>query len=406
MESDSQCDPLFPVKGKVRLCVVRGKGSFLYSDFGQKILDLYTGHGVALLGHGHPAYIRGLKSQISRLVFASTLAEFPDREKAARVLLDSCGADFCRVFFVNSGAEANEVAFKIARKATGKQGIVAFEGGFHGRTWAALSACGLPAYRGRWNLDPSVQVLPWDNPAVLESLDFSRMAAIILEPIQGLAGIRTASRAFYETVTRVSREHGAVLISDEVQAGLGRTGKFASSEHFGLSPGIITLAKGLANGLPAGAVVVHRDLEGTLEPGDHGNTFGGGPLVMKAVLLTLEAIHSRNLMAKADTLGRYLGKQLAAVPSVEEVRGKGLFIGFRTPFKGVAVRDALLEKGAWVGLSEDPAVLRLLPPLTLKRAEAKWFVACLRETLEDLQRKEAPGQAVAPPAGTSIGAAR
>jgi acetylornithine/N-succinyldiaminopimelate aminotransferase len=383
MDSDEQA-LMFPVKGKLGLTVSRGKGSYLYSSTGKRLLDFYTGHGVALLGHGDPEFCGAIESQVWRLVCASTLAGLKERGRAARLLLEFCGPAYGRVFFVNFGAEANEVAIKAARKATGRRRVIAFEGGFHGRTHATLSACGLAAYRGTIFPEASFEILPWGDGSALRSQKRKDVAAVLFEPIQGLAGVREAPPDFYRALSEFCEDTGAVMIADEVQSGLGRTGKFLACAHFGLTPHLVTLAKGLGNGVPVAATVVRHDLAESLSPGDHGSTFGGGPLAMTAVSATLRILRRRGLLNRAESLGARLRERLAKIAGVSEVRGRGLFIGFKTVFPAVRVRDALLTNGVWVGLSEDPAVLRLLPPLTLSEGEADLFLRRLGQTLKRL----------------------
>jgi acetylornithine/succinyldiaminopimelate/putrescine aminotransferase len=378
---------MFPIKGKLGLTVTRGKGSYLYTSSGQRILDFYTGHGVALLGHGEHEFARALKAQVSRLVFVSTLADHPDRAEAARLLLQFCGPAYSRVFFVNSGAEANEVALKVARKATGRSRVIAFEGGFHGRTHATLSASGLHIYRKTIAPDPSFVILPWGDAGALLAEEPHDVAALLFEPIQGLAGIREAPALFYEALKTYSAATGALLIADEVQSGLGRTGRFLASAHFGLQPHLVTLAKGLGNGVPVAATVARADIAECIAPGDHGSTFGGGPLAMAAVCATLNILRRRDLVARAAHLGEALRDQLATPAAVTEVRGRGLFVAFRTHFSAVKVRDALLNDGVWVGLSEDPEIVRLLPPLTLQEKEIHGFIRGLKRALKALRNE-------------------
>ncbi|MHA2641744.1 MAG: aspartate aminotransferase family protein [bacterium JZ-2024 1] len=377
---------MFPVQGKLGLTVTRGKGSYLYTSDGQRILDFYTGHGVTLLGHADRDIARSLRAQISRLLFVSILAHHPARAESSGLLLNLCGPDYARVFFVNSGAEANEVAFKVARKATRRNRIIAFEGAFHGRTHSTLSASGLPAYRGTITPDPSFILLPWDDPASLQSWNDPDIAGVVFEPIQGLAGVREASPAFYAAIAKFCETTGALMIADEVQSGLGRTGQFLACHHFGLRPHLVTLAKGLGNGIPVGAVIARNDIVHTVAPGDHGSTFGGGPLAMTAVHATLSTLRDRDLLTNAKIMGQKLRDLVAHIPGVTEVRGRGLFIGFKTLYPSAHLRDALLKNGVWVGLSEDPSVIRLLPPLTVQNREIKRFASILRRTMREVRK--------------------
>lgn len=372
---------------KMPIVAERGSGVWLYAADGQKYLDLYGGHAVAGTGHSHPHVVAALREQADKLLFYSNLVYSAARARAAEKLASIAPAPLAKIFFCNSGTEANENAMRMARFATGRENIITFSGGFHGRTADAISATFLGKYRalGKPNVPGHVAAEFGDLESVRQLADDS-IAAIMLEPIQSMAGVKMAAPEFYEELRRLCDERGIVLIYDEVQTGVGRTGEwfFAGSEAgAGVVPDIITLAKALGSGIPVGACLVSETIAAHIKENDLGTTFGGGMMAMAAVLATLEAIENDGMLANVKSVEAHLRESLASICGVIEVSGKGFLLGLRCKEKAAEVHRALLERRIITGTSSDPNVLRLLPPLCLEKAEVDLFVNALREVLPD-----------------------
>lgn len=345
--------------------VVAGRGEYLRDAEGRRYLDFYGGHCVALTGHCHPAVVAAVAAQAGELLFYSAAARLPVRDAAARELVAFAGAGMASVFFCNSGAESNENALKAAVRLTGRTGLVAFDGGFHGRTLLALSATAAPALqRGYEELLAPCTFLPFGDFAALACADLSAAAAVIVEPIQSMAGVRTAPPEWFAALREKCTRAGALLIFDEVQTGCGRLGAPFAARLYDVAPDLITCAKGMASGVPMGAVLMSAAVAGALHEGDLGSTFGGGPLACAALRATLEVIARENLMAHAAAMAARIREGLRA-GVVREVRGAGLLLGLDAGTQAAALKAFLLERGILVGGSNDPAVLRLMPPLTL-----------------------------------------
>lgn len=361
---------------KFPFVVERGEDVWVTTSTGERYLDLYGGHAVVSTGHSHPRIVRAISDQASRLIFYSNLVYNDTRARAARKLVDIANPLHTKTFFCNSGTEANENAIKIARKLTERDKVISFEGSFHGRTPGSLAATGLAKYREGISpmLDGHVYA-PFDDIAAIERLIDDKTAAVILEPIQSMGGVRLASAEFYRALRRLCDRANAMLIYDEVQTGMGRTGEFFFAGRYDVVPDMVTLAKGIASGVPMGAVLVTEDIAGEIKISDLGTTFGGGPLACAALEATIEVIHDEGLLDNVRVNSAYLYNQLAQLTTVEEVRGLGYLVGIR--FKGDSARpyqQALLERKIITGLADDASVLRLLPPLTLKRAEIDLFL--------------------------------
>lgn len=401
-----------PAYAKLPLVIERGEGCWVYTADGERYLDLYGGHAVASTGHCHPRLVARLKAQAETLVFYSNITYNSTRARAAARLCDKAPYGFHSVFFVNSGAEANENALKLARQVTGRNEIISFEGGFHGRTWLAFQAS-LKKVDGSWRTEPrdsygrlpvsfdsrpatgvnqagggpssplddhpSFTILPFDDVGAVRRAVTHRTAAVIVEPIQSLAGVRMAPAEFYQALRQVCDETGAVLIYDEVQTGCGRTGDFFFAPRFGVVPDIITVAKGIASGVPMGAVLVRDALARQVKIGDLGSTFGGGPLACAALEETLAIIEDEHLLDNVKQTSSYLIEQLRGLPLISEIRGVGFLLGLKLPVPARVVRDRLLQRKIITGLSDDDHVLRLLPPLTLAPAEGDYFIEVFRD---------------------------
>ena len=370
---------------KMPIVADRGEGVWIYTNAGDRYLDLYGGHAVAGTGHSHPRIVAALRDQAGKLLFYSNLVYSEARARAAEKLATIAPASLSKVFFCNSGTEANENAMRMARMATGRDNVITFLGGFHGRTADAISATFLGKYRelGKPNVPGHIAAEFGDLDAVRKLADES-VAAIMLEPIQSMAGVRMAAPNYYRGLRELCDERGIILIYDEVQTGIGRTGEwfFAGSEAgAGVVPDIITLAKALGSGIPVGACLVSEKIATHIKENDLGTTFGGGMMAMAAVTATLEAIEKDRMLANVKTVEGHLRASLASVPGVLEVSGQGFLLGLRFVQKAAEIHKSLLERQIITGTSSDPHVLRLLPPLCLQKDEVDLFVEALHEIL-------------------------
>jgi acetylornithine/N-succinyldiaminopimelate aminotransferase len=374
---------LLPVYAQFPVIPVRGRGSWLIDENGAEWLDAYGGHAVAATGHCHPAVVRAVTEQAAELLFYSTAVRHPVREALAEKLVDLCPDLLTRVFLCNSGAEANENALHLARRHTGRQAIVSVSGGWHGRTAATLACTDGTRYEeaARRSGIPLSRKVPFNDVTALESTLDRTVAAVIVEPVQGFSGARDCSREFLHAARRACSEHGALLIFDEVQCGVGRCGAFTAAESFGITPDVLTLAKGLAAGLPIGAVLATDDIATSLTVGDLGSTFGGGPLPCAAALANLGIIEDEHLIQNALEVGRYLTDG-ALHAKVQRVSGKGLLLGLHLGRPAAEVQRALFEHRILTGTSTDPEVLRLLPPLSFSHDEADILLRGLEDVLQ------------------------
>lgn len=371
-----------PVYAQMPLTAVSGHGSWLVDDKGEEWLDAYGGHAVASTGHCHPHVVEAIQRQAATLIFYSTAVPHPLREELAERIAAQCPGDLSKVFFCNSGAEANENALGLARKMTGRQQIVSVAGGWHGRTAACLAVTDGAKYEEgarRAGMPLSIKV-PFNDAAAMERMVDSTTAAVIVEPVQGLTGARDCSEEFLQAARRACTRAGAALIFDEVQIGVGRSGSFTAAEAFGVTPDIITMAKGLASGFPIGAMVATSALTNTLRIGDLGSTFGGGPVACAAALATLEVIEREDLLANVRQVSGHL-RNGAARLGVTDVRGRGLLLGLQMPRPAAEVQRALFQEKVLVGTASDPATVRLLPPLTFSTGEANLLLGALHRVL-------------------------
>jgi acetylornithine aminotransferase/acetylornithine/N-succinyldiaminopimelate aminotransferase len=372
---------------KMSLAAERGRGAWIYTSEGERYLDLYGGHAVAATGHCHPHVVAAISAQAERLLFYSNLVYSQMRARAAEKLIAIAPPSITKAFFCNSGTEANENAMRMARMATGREKVITFSGGFHGRTADAISATFLGRYRelGRPNVPGHVRAEFGDIESV-RCLADETVAAIMLEPIQSMAGVRVAAPQFYRQLRELATERGIMLVYDEVQTGIGRTGEWffaGTSAGDMVVPDIITLAKALGSGVPVGACLVNERVACAIRENDLGTTFGGGMLAMAAVNATLEAIEIDRMLDNVRAVEGHLRERLEGVPQVVRVRGLGLLLGVELRGKAAPVHQALLERRIITGTSSDPHVLRLLPPLCLKREEADMFVETLKEVGPD-----------------------
>ena len=366
---------LLPTYPPFPFTIASGRGERIWDTEGNSYLDLYGGHCVCVTGHCHPTVVAAIQAQASCLVFYSTAGRLEVRERAAEALVRFAGRKATSVFFVNSGAEANENALKIARRATGRKRFVSFIGGWHGRSILGLSVTDDPKIRaGYEDLLAPAEMLPWNDLAALDAADFSDVAAVILEPVQSMAGIVMASKPFLQALRRKCDASGTVLIFDEIQTGFGRLGTPFASGYFDVDPDITTVAKGIASGVPMGAVILNERLATGIKPGDLGSTFGGGPIACAALLATLEVIQKEDLAARAKAAEEKIRLGLAG-SVVTSVSGAGLLIGLHVGEHAASLKKRLLDDRILVGGSHNPEVLRLLPPLTLSDEGISEFLA-------------------------------
>jgi acetylornithine/N-succinyldiaminopimelate aminotransferase len=365
---------LLPVYPPVPVTFVEGDGLWLTDDEGRRYLDFAAGIAVVGLGHRHPAPLEAAHAQLDRLWHASNLFGTDPATMLAERLSKRFGG--AQAFLCNSGAEAIEAALKYARKATGKPGVVALEGSFHGRTLGALSATGQAAKRTAF--EPLVPNVRFVQPSDVESLEAAvgdDTGLVLLEPIQGEGGVRPLVSDFL----RAARDADALLCFDEIQTGVGRTGTFFAFEQLGVRPDLVTLAKGLANGLPIGCLLVADEAAGAFAPGDHGSTFGGNPVTCAAACAVTDAVDDA-LLANVRAQGLRLQKGLAGLPGITEVRGAGLLVGADTEQPAAEVVTAALERGLVV-LTAGEHVLRLVPPLVVGPDEVDHALTILEEVL-------------------------
>src|ERR1700682_5302257 len=363
---------------KMPVVAERGEGVWIFTSGGDRFLDLYGGHAVAGTGHCHPHVVKAIREQTEKLLFYSNLVYSEARARAAEKLVSVAPDLLKKVFFCNSGTEANENAMRMARMSTGREKTSACSGGFHGRTADAISATFLGRYReiGKPNVPGHLPAEFGDIDSVRAVADES-VAAIMLEPIQSMAGVRMAEPSFYRALRELCDERGIVLIYDEVQTGVGRTGAwfFAGSDAGDrVVPDVISLAKALGSGIPVGACLVTKEIASHIKENDLGTTFGGGMIAMAAVTATLEAIENDGMLANVKELEAYLRGGLEEVEQIVSVRGLGFLLGLEFADQAKPIHEALLQQKIITGTSSDANVLRLLPPLCLKRAEVDLFI--------------------------------
>jgi acetylornithine/succinyldiaminopimelate/putrescine aminotransferase len=359
---------------------VRGVGVYLENAAGRRILDLYGGHAVAALGYGHRDLSETLARQSRDLVFQTNALPLKVRDEAAEKLAAFGPPGLGRVFFVNSGAEANENALRLAFKVTGRSKIVAMEGSFHGRTAAAAAVTwgAAKTWYGFPRTPFDVQFVPRNDAKALAAAVDSSTAAVIVEPVQGLAGAFDFAPDFLHAIRAACDKAGALYIIDEVQTGMGRLGAPFGAQLYNVRPDLLTVAKGLGGGFPCGAVLMPNSIAADLKPGALGTTFGGGPVACAAIKTVIEVIERDKLLANVREVSATI-RATCKVGPVESIQGQGFLLGLRTRPKAAAVRDALLARDILAGTSADPHVLRLLPPLILSTEHVQRLSAALKE---------------------------
>ncbi|HEY6395231.1 MAG TPA: acetylornithine transaminase [Candidatus Binataceae bacterium] len=380
---------LVDIYGCLPLAFVRGQGSYLFDADGNRYLDFFCGLAVTSLGHGHPRVVCAIKEQAEKLTHVSNVFHTEPMARLAQRLADKLGD--ARVFLGNSGAEANEAAIKLARRwghggGNGRFEILAALGSFHGRTLATLSATGQEKYhQGFLPLVPGFRLMPFDDLAAIERSVHDETVAIMLEPIQGEGGVVVPRNDYLKRVRDFCDRRNLLLILDEVQVGVGRTGRFFAFEHAGIRPDIVTLAKALGGGIPIGAMIARREVASSFTPGSHGTTFGGNPVACAAALAVLEAIDQEGMLRNAAEMGAYMAGRLREMAKsnnrIAEVRGLGMIIGVALEHEARPVVDACLMERLLVNGTAGN-VLRLLPPLNLSREEADAGLAIIENALK------------------------
>ncbi len=375
---------LFEVYSRFPLEIIKAKDCLLWDQNGKQYLDFYGGHAVISIGHGHAHYQELITKQLSLIGFYSNSVQNPLQERLAELLGKVSGYTDYELFLCNSGAEANENAFKIASFFTGKKKFIAFKGAFHGRTSAAVAATDDFSIVAPVNESENFIFCEFNNPTMFSKLVEQykdSLAGVIIEGIQGIGGIHFPSSAILETLAALSEKHGFLTILDEVQSGYARSGRFFAHQYSAIEPDLITIAKGMGNGFPVGGVLIHPRIPSKKKM--LGTTFGGNYLACAASIAVLEVIEKENLAKNAEVLGSYLLEELGKIPQIKQARGKGLMIGidFEGPASEIA-QKLRVEHGILVGSASNPHTMRLLPPLTISKEQVDQLLYALKQILE------------------------
>jgi len=365
--------------------IVKAHGSYVWDDKGNKYLDMYGGHAVISIGHTHPHWVQKIKDQLDKIAFYSNSIKIPLQQELADKLGDVSGKNNYQLFLCNSGAEANENALKLASFHNGRKKIIAFTKAFHGRTSLAVAATDNPSIVAPVNKTENVVFLPFNDEDSLKDYfekHGEEICAVIIEGIQGVGGIRVASKSFLQLIRNLCTKYGSVFIADSVQCGYGRTGKFYSHDHAGVNADIYSMAKGMGNGFPIGAISISPEIA----PKHFmlGTTFGGSHLACAAAIAVLEVIEKENLVSNAEKIGSYLLTEIEKIPQLKNVRGKGLMIGFDVPDELSDLKKNLLQKHKIFTGAAKPNVIRLLPSLALNKNDADKFLKALKEEVSFL----------------------
>lgn len=376
---------LFDVYPVNDITIVKGEGFYVWDEKGEKYLDFYGGHAVISIGHTHPHYVKAIETQLSKIGFYSNSIHIPLQKELAEKLGRISGKEDYNLFLCNSGAEANENALKLASFHTRRKKIVAFSKAFHGRTSLAVAATDNKSITAPVNETDDIAFLPFnDVDALLSHFEKhgNEIAAVITEGIQGVGGINVASTEFLKTIREVCDTYGAVYIADSVQCGYGRSGKFFSHDHAGVNADIYTMAKGMGNGFPIGAIAIASHIKA--KHGMLGTTFGGNHLACAAAIAVLDVIESENLIEQAENTGNYIMSQLKEIKELENVRGKGLMIGFDVPEQYKDLRKNLLLKHRIFTGEAKPNVVRLLPALNIGNEEITYLLDAIKTEIQNL----------------------
>ncbi len=382
---------VLPTYAKFPFLLIKGEGSRIFDQDGRSYLDLYGGHAVCVLGHSHPALTEAISKQASELIFYSNVCHHPARASAAEQIVTHSYPSMRQVYFCNSGAEANETALKIARKATGRSRVISMNDSFHGRTIGPLSVCGRDKLRSDFpdNLDHLTDFVPFGDMDAIRALKAEDTAAIILEPIQSMAGVFKATPEYYKELREYSTANGITLIFDEVQTAPGRTGKwfFGQAEDIQVEPDLVTSAKGIGGGFPVGVVIANEKISQTVVSGDHGSTFGGGPLAMACVDATFKTLESEGHLESVQSLSQKVEQELKSYQGgglITDVRVEGYLIGVQVSIEAREITKRLREKGILAGSSYRPDTFRLLPPLTVSENEWEEFFKAFGEITQEI----------------------
>ena len=383
MLTETAGDALLPVYATFPLRAASGHGSWLVDEAGNEWLDAYGGHAVASCGHSHPDVVAAIADQAAKLIFYSTAVPHAGREQLAETLVRLSPEPLGKVFFCNSGAEANENQLNLARRKTGRMQVVTMRGGWHGRTAATLACTDGERYEAgaRRAGVPLSRKVAFNDIAALEAAMDDTIAAILLEPVQGFSGARTVTDEFINAARALCDTYAAKLLFDEVQCGVGRTGTFTAAEQFGVVPDAIAIAKGLAAGLPIGAVIAVPSLVDDIKIGDLGSTFGGGPVPCAAALANIAVIEREDLLSNVRDVSARIISEARGLPHVTQVHGRGFLLGLELDRPAADVQKALWSHRVLTGTSTDPRTLRLLPPLSFADDEATLLLAALRAVL-------------------------
>ena len=377
---------LFDVYPINDIAIVKAKGSYVWDDKGEQYLDLYGGHAVISIGHTHPHWVKLLEEQIEKISFYSNSVKIPQQQLLAEKLGKISGKTDYQLFLCNSGAEANENAIKQASFHNGRKKVVAFSKSFHGRTSLAVSVTDNKNYIAPVNETDNVIFLPFNDEDALEACfekNGKDISSVIIEGIQGVGGINVANESFLKKIRSLCDKHGAVYIADSVQCGFGRSGKFFSHDFAGVNADMYTMAKGMGNGFPVAGVIIAPHIKP--KHFQLGTTFGGNHLACTAALAVLDIIEEEKLMGNAVMVGKYLRDELSAIPQLENVRGRGLMIGFDVPGELKDLRKNLLWNQKTFTGESKPNTIRLLPSLALKRRDAEAFIEALKEEIAVLE---------------------
>ena len=372
---------LFDVYPLFDVTLEKAKGIHVYDDNNQQYLDLYGGHAVISIGHGHPNYINELKGQMDKIGFYSNSVQNPVQERLAKDLIELSSCKDYQLFMCNSGAEANENALKLASFHTGKKKVVAFKNGFHGRTSAAVAATDNPKIIAPINAQQDVELVELGDTKGLENiLKQGDVCAVIIEFIQGVGGLDQGTAAFFEATDTLCKTYGACLIADEVQAGFGRSGQFFAFQNYKVTPEIISMAKGMGNGFPVGGVLIHPNIKASY--GLLGTTFGGNHLACAATLAVIETLKEEKLMHHALQMETYFRNQAQNLKGLKAIKGRGLMLGLEFDFPIATLRKRLIfEHHIFTGSAKNPNVIRILPPLNIQKTHIEQLVNALQTLL-------------------------
>ncbi|XRE44500.1 N-succinylornithine aminotransferase [Tenacibaculum discolor] len=372
---------LFNVYPLFDITPVTANDVYVYDDKGTEYLDLYGGHAVISIGHSHPTYVKNISEQVSKLGFYSNAIQNPLQVELASQLENISGCKDYQLFLCNSGAEANENALKLASFHTGKQKVIAFKNSFHGRTSAAVAVTDNPKIVAPINAQQEVIFLEFEDLVGVEkALQDNNVCAIIIETIQGIGGLDEASTTFYLRLEKLCQQYNTLLITDEIQCGFGRTGDFFAFQKHGITPHIISMAKGMGNGFPVGGILIHPSIEASY--GLLGTTFGGNHLACAASLAVIETIKKEQLMENAQQIAKYFMEQATSIPQIKTVKGRGLMLGLEFDFPIAELRKNLIFKHhIFTGGAKNPNLLRILPPLTIQKQHIDMFFEALKKEL-------------------------